>query len=125
MQNVNQNSTGSINSELKLKLEEVVPLLHVLPVDSFESILKMDVVDRNIIYTYIFRRLRNLIESNDLNTDLCAFQFSSGQKAVIPKEQYEERLNQLSEFFIKVENYELAAECRDALILFNKNKLLM
>jgi hypothetical protein len=106
----------------KSVLDVPEPLLRSLPIKSIDEMLKLSDVKKNLIYTASFRRLRNGLNENPQVKQISIFALEDGTPVNVMADQYKDKMHELMKFFIKVENYEVAAECRDAILLYNQSE---
>jgi excinuclease UvrABC helicase subunit UvrB len=75
----------------------------------------------DLVYKYILKRIRKAVREDMSYVTL--FQFGPSRKlAQLSRHEYETQLNTLMTYFVKKENYELAARCRDTLARHKQNE---
>lgn len=95
--------------------------LIVLPSDNPFALKQFTELHTDLVFKYLLKRIRKAVREDMPSVNL--FQFGNTRKlAQIARPEYETQLNSLMEYFVKKEDYELAARCRDTLTRHKQNE---
>jgi hypothetical protein len=101
----------------QLQNEELI----VLPNDNPFVLKQFTELHTDLVFKYILKRIRKAVREDMSFVNL--FQFGNTRRlAQIARPEYESQLNSLMEYFVKKEDYELAARCRDTLTRHKQNE---
>jgi hypothetical protein len=95
--------------------------LIVLPNDNPFALKQFTELHTTLVFKYILKRVRKAVKNDMSSVNL--FQFGDTRKlAQISRTEYESQLNILMNYFVNIEDYELAARCRDTLVQHKQNE---
>jgi hypothetical protein len=95
--------------------------LIVLPSDNPFALKQFTELHTDLVFKYLLKRIRMAVREDMPSVNL--FQFGNTRKlAQIARPEYETQLNSLMDYFVKKEDYELAARCRDTLTRHKQNE---
>jgi hypothetical protein len=122
----NPPSPQSLSSEPEPKSPQVSEQpqneeLIVLPSDNPFALKQFTELHTDLVFKYLLKRIRMAVREDMPSVNL--FQFGNTRKlAQIARPEYETQLNSLMDYFVKKEDYELAARCRDTLTRHKQNE---
>lgn len=118
---VSLNETTELAKTAVLKQADDTPV--VLPFTDPQLLKHLTVTHRDVVFTYLLKRLRAAIVNNSPSVIL--FQLGASQHAVqIARSKYESQLIKMMNWFVETENYESAGACRDLISQLKTNNVV-
>lgn len=118
---VSINETTELAKSAVLKQSDDTPV--VLPFTDPQLLKHLTVTHRDVVFTYLLKRLRTAIGNNSPSVIL--FQLGTSPHAVqIARSKYESQLVKMMNWFVETENYESAGACRDLISQLKTNNVV-